>query len=68
MAVDGPVIPFKPIPLDHFDRMDSDGDGFLGIEGPRAGMPGPPGDAGFAGDDADRDGKVSLDEFSGPAE
>jgi Ca2+-binding EF-hand superfamily protein len=57
-----------PGPLDHFDRMDSDGDGFLSIEELRAGMPGPPRGAGFAGDDADLDGMVSLDEFSGTEE
>lgn len=57
-----------PGPLDHFDRMDSDEDGFLSIEELQDGMPGVPRGGGFAGDDADGDGMVSQAEFSGPAE
>lgn len=55
-------------PADHFTRMDTDGDGYLTAEELEAGKPGPPGGGGFEKDDANNDGKVSKDEFSGPAD
>lgn len=55
-----------PGPDEHFDNLDSDGDGFLNQEELLAGRPGPPEGAGFENDDTDQDGKVSLSEFSGP--
>ncbi len=61
-----------PGSIDHFNQMDSDGDGYISAsEAPQ----GPPADApprgkggGFDNDDADQDGRVSLEEFSGPEE
>lgn len=58
-----------PGPADHFDRLDADGDGLLSADELLEGIPGPNpvGEDGFANDDADQDGLVSLAEFSGPA-
>ena len=53
-------------PLSLFDGLDSDGDGLLSEAELDAGSPGPPADGGFAADDTDQDGQVSLAEFSGP--
>lgn len=55
-----------PGPDEHFARLDTDGDGYLSQEELLAGRPGPPAGGGFENDDADQDGRVSREEFSGP--
>jgi Ca2+-binding EF-hand superfamily protein len=55
-----------PGPEDHFNRLDTDADGFLSQAELTAGRPGPPGGNAFEQDDADQDGRVSAAEFSGP--
>ena len=58
-----------PGPSEHFDNMDKDGDGYLSAEELKSGRPGPSHRGSrFESDDVDQDGKVSVDEFSGPAE
>lgn len=59
-----------PGPDDQFTTLDTDGDGYLSSEELAAGRPGPPkgGRGGFDSDDADKDGMVSQEEFSGPAD
>lgn len=55
-----------PGPLTLFDGLDSDGDGLLSEAELAAGNPAPLGEGGFAVDDTDQDGRVSLAEFNGP--
>ena len=55
-----------PGPADHFTRMDTDEDGILTAEELTTARPESPRGTGFERDDADGDGIVSLDEFSGP--
>lgn len=57
-----------PGPADRFGDLDTDGDGFLSAEELVAGRPEPSHRHGFKSDDADQDGQVSKEEFSGPAD
>lgn len=63
-----------PGPVDHFARMDADGDGYIDVweagsvppaEGPRVAPPAPYGRDFFADCDVDDDGFLSMDEFAG---
>ncbi len=57
-------------PEEHFSHMETDGDGYLTADELEAGRPGPPPGlaGGFDNDDADNDGVVSAEEFSGDEE
>lgn len=56
-----------PGPAEHFRMLDKDEDELLTQEELDAAPPGPPPGKGFEADDVDKDGKVSKEEFSGPA-
>lgn len=59
-----------PGPADRFKQLDADGDGFLSageLNAADAG-PGPRHNGGFENDDVDQDGRVSREEFNGPAD
>ncbi len=57
-----------PGSIEHFNHMDKDDDGYINVsEAPKDPPPHAPGNTGgFEEDDADQDGRVSLQEFSGP--
>lgn len=58
-----------PGPEEMFEDLDTDGDGLLSEQEVLASRPAPPeGPGGFENDDADNDGQVTREEFSGPQE